>query len=173
MLNNYFDQSSERLTYRKIVESDIDTWVHFFEDNPSLHFLGVDTSLSNLTLTTDWINKQFFRYENEGFGHLAVIEKCTGLHIGMAGILEREIEGKRHFEIAYSLLPNSWGKGYGTEIALNLKKYGLENKISEKFISIIHKDNIASQKIAQKNGMKIISEINFMGIDAFLFETEL
>ncbi len=62
MLNNYFDQSSERLIYRKIVESDIDTWVHFFEDNLSLHFLGVDTSLSNLTLVTDWINKQFFRY---------------------------------------------------------------------------------------------------------------
>jgi len=173
MLNNYFNQESERLYFRKLIESDVETWVHFFEKNPNPHFLGLDPSLSHRKLATDWINRQFERYDSEGFGHLAVIEKSSGLHIGMGGILERQIEGKKHFEIAYSLMPNSWNKGYGTEIALNFKKYGLENNIADKFISIIHKDNIASQKVALKNGMKIISEINFMGIDAFLFETEI
>ena len=173
MLNNYFDQSSERLVYRRIIVEDIETWKPFFEKNPNPHFLGLDTSLSPTKLATDWINRQFERYGYEGLGHLAVIEKSSGIHIGMGGLLKREIEGVIYFEIAYSLMPEYWGKGYGTEIAIQLKRFGFENQIADEFISIIHKDNIASQKIAQKNGMKIISEINFMGLDAFLFETEL
>ena len=41
---DYFNHESERLTFRKLSESDIDSWLEFFENNNTLHFLGMDPS---------------------------------------------------------------------------------------------------------------------------------
>lgn len=168
---DYFSQQSARLTFRALTENDIDSWLEFFTGNDRLAFLGIDVNKDYRQLATEWILKQLERYETDGFGHLAVIEKSSGAFIGMGGVLVRELDGEKIFEIAYSLKPAYWNQGFGTEIAQQLKQFGLENQISTNFISIIHKQNEASMHVARKNGMKILRETNFMGMEVFIFET--
>ncbi len=164
----YFNQETERVILRKLTMSDVEKWTGFFVDNQMLKYVGVDMSKSPSTLATDWIYKQLERYENQGLGHLAAIEKKSGEFIGVSGIIPREVDGKAEMEISYSLKQEFWGKGFATEISTQLKKFGLENNISNKFVSIIDKENTASINVAIKNGMKILSETKYLGMDVFI-----
>lgn len=166
---DYFNQKSERLIYRKLSENDIESWIEFFESNDRLHFLGVDSDKDYHKLASEWIFKQLDRYQTQGLGHLAVIEKTTGKFIGMGGILLREFDNEIHYEISYSLKPTYWNLGYGTEIASQMKKFGKLNKISKTFISIIDKRNIQSINVARKNGMTLLNETIFLGLDVYIF----
>lgn len=166
---NYYSQETERLFLRKLTEADIETWAEFFVDNPDGRFVAVDFSLDKLSSSKFWIDKQLERYANNQFGLLAAIDKASGNFIGMGGILTRELNGKAEFEIGYSLLPAFWGKGYATEIAVQMKRFGLANNISDKFISIIHKENEASMNVARKNGMTNLRESTFLGMEVFVF----
>lgn len=166
---DYFNQESERLKFRKLNLDDINAWTSFFENNDRLTFLGIDITKDPRTLSTEWIHKQLERYKNEGLGHLAVIEKDTGNFIGMGGILPRILNEKPEYEIAYSLKPNYWGKGYGTEIAQQMRLFGTEKGIATSFISIIHKDNKASKHVATKNGMKVQYKTEFMGMKVYVY----
>lgn len=170
---DYFNQTSERLLYRKLEEADIKSWAEFFIDNDSLPYLGIpDLSKSNEALAEEWIVMQFERYKTIGLGHLATIEKSSGKFIGMCGIIPREVKENKEFEIAYSLKPTFWGKGYGTEMATQMKTFGLQDKIANRFISIIDKRNTASIHVAKKNGMTILYDTEYLGMDVFVFGTD-
>lgn len=49
-------------------------------------------------------------YKN-GLGLFVLIEKETGIRIGHAGLVKRQIDGKEEIEIGYWLLPRYWEKG--------------------------------------------------------------
>ena len=106
---NYFQQETKRLHLRKLTQDDIPTWTEFFVDNDRLKFLGIDVTKDSQTLATEWIQSQLKRYENQGLGFLALIEKETNNFIGLAGILPREINETTEYEIAYSLKKEFWG----------------------------------------------------------------
>lgn len=168
----YFNQETERVLFRKVTMSDVEIWSEFFINNEMLKFVGIDMSKEPEVLATEWISRQLERYESHGLGHLAVVEKQTGNLIGMSGIIPREVDGKNEIEIAYSLKQEFWGKGYATEIATHLKKFGLENGISNRFVSIIAKENTASINVAKKNDMAILYETNYLGMDVFVLGVE-
>ncbi len=166
---DYFKQESTRLHFRKLTENDIPTWIEFFENNDSLGYLGIDLSNPKETLAKNWILKQLDRYSNQGFGHLAVEIKATNEFIGMGGILPRELHGRKEYEIAYSLLPKFWKQGFGTEIAQTMRDFGFQHIETDRFISIIDKENLASIHVAKKNGMQILFETEFLGMSVYVF----
>ena len=170
---NYFNQETKRLKLRRLTLDDIPTWTEFFINNDRLRFLGIDTTKDSKILATEWIQSQLKRYENQGLGFLALIEKETNSFVGLAGILPREINETTEFEIAYSLKPQFWKKGFATEVAIQLKEFGLNNKIAPRLISIIDKENIDSIKVANKNKMNILYEIdNYLGMNVYVFGIE-
>jgi ribosomal-protein-alanine N-acetyltransferase len=170
---SYFNQETDRLYLRKLTLEDVPTWTEFFVNNDRLQYLGIDITKEHSVLATDWIENQLKRYETQGLGFLAAIEKETGNFIGLGGILPREINDGVLYEIAYSLKSNFWGKGYATEIANQMRNFGKENKIASQFVSIIHKENLDSIKVANKNEMKISYEIeDYLGMNVYVFETK-
>ena len=172
--NSYFHQESERLIFRALNLEDIPLWVEFFHENPYTHFVGVDPSKNEtpLDISKEWIKRQLERYEKDGYGMLAVIEKSSGDFIGMTGIISREVEGVNEKEIGYSYMPKTWGKGYATEAAIQMHKFGIENKLNDRFISMIHLENIASMRVAKKNGMKPLFETFFQNMNCMVYGTE-
>ncbi|MFT5982465.1 MAG: ribosomal-protein-alanine N-acetyltransferase [Ulvibacter sp.] len=166
---NYFNQESERLRMRKLTKEDIPSWVDFFHKNDHLKYLGMDLSKSYEALAKEWIEAQLERYENQGLGHLAIELKSTGAFIGMGGILPRLLNGNDEHEIAYSLKPKYWGKGYATEIAQTMKSFGCGNIDAERFISIIDIENIGSANVARKNGMEVLFKTEYAGMDVDVY----
>lgn len=169
---NYFNQQSERLVFRKLTKEDIPSWIEFFENNKFLGFLGVDVSKSSSELATEWIEMQLWRYQNQGFGHLAVILKDTNEFIGVGGILPREIQGHQEYEIAYSLKSEFRGRGFATELAKNMVAFAQKNVSAYRFISIIHIATMNSIRVAEKNGMTAgeLTEFNGMPVSFWFIE---
>ncbi len=169
---NYFNQQTERLKFRKLSVDDIEIWTDFFTDNDRLRFLGLDLSKSAEIHAKEWIEKQLERYENDNLGLLALELKENNELIGVCGIIPRILNEKEEFEIGYSILPRYWKRGYASEAAVQMRLFGFENVTKNRIISIIHKENIDSMNVAVKNGMKILFETEFQGMDVFIYGIE-
>jgi RimJ/RimL family protein N-acetyltransferase len=170
--NDYFNQKSDRLIFRKLTKNDIVSWAEFFINNDRLHFLGMDLSRSKEILAEEWIMTQFDRYVDKGLGHLAVEIKESKTFIGLCGVIPRVIEGENEYEIAYSIKPTFWKKGFGTEMAKQMKSYGKEHIDTQRFISIIHIDNVDSINVAKKNGMEVLYRTEYLGMTVDVYGIE-
>ncbi len=165
-----FPIESERLYYRPITKEDTKPWEAFFIDNPGLHFVGINAPKSPREESIIWTERQMKRYEETGIGMLAAVEKSTHQMIGNVGLILREnIMGEDFFEIGYSVIPSCWGKGYASEMAIRFRQYFEEEGLDEQVISIIHIDNVGSQRVAEKNGMTQGPEFDFLGSPCYRY----
>ena len=58
-------------------------------------------------------------------------------------------------ELGYRLLTHYWGKGFATEAAIAMKTYAFNEMDLTRLISLIETENIASIRVAEKNGFKL------------------
>lgn len=150
------EQETERLIFRRLKESDFDTWLQFCANEGSIKYM---TSLQEIQDPIErckiWFERVFNRYEKGLGGMNVLINKATNEFVGQCGLLIHEIDGKEELEIGYSLMPHQQGKGYAIEAAIKCKQFAFEHQLSNSLISLIHLDNMASAKVAMKNGMEI------------------
>lgn len=84
---------------------------------------------------------------------LAVILKSEHKLIGNCGI-RKENSFSDEAELGYEISPSYWGKGYATEAASNILKFGFEDLKLYRIYSRCIAENIASKTVLQKIGMK-------------------
>lgn len=125
----------------------------------------------------DWINRQLIRYEEDGFGLWAVIDKSSGELIGQCGLTMQNIGGGMYgVEVGYLFNKKVWHCGYATETARACKQYAFEKLGCGKVYSIIRDTNRASQAVAERNGMRIEGTFvkHYYGIDMphYLYSVE-
>lgn len=99
--------------------------------------------------------------------------KTTGNLIGLCGLLIQTVGGIQELEIGYSVLPQYWYKGYATEAAKKCREFAFGNKLAESLISIIHIDNIPSQRVAIKNGMYLDKTTTYTNNQVHIFRVFL
>ncbi len=163
-------RTTDRLLIRKLEESDINFWKDFFIDNPSLPYLGINETLPPEQNAREWIELQFKRYAEKQYGHHALVNKDSGEFLGMCGLLTQKIEDREEIEIGYSLLPNSWGKGYASEASQFFRDFGFEHENLDHIISVIDIRNTASQKVAVRNGMILDRQIKYGDLDVYIYQ---
>ncbi len=144
---------TERLSFRLLTPDDFDIWVPLFKEKNVALFLGLDVTLSPTGLCKAWFDKAFNRYENDLGGMNVLIDKQTNQFIGQCGILVQTVDDVERLEVGYSILPKFWNQGYAFEAANTCKNYAFENNFTDSLISVVHIDNIGSEKVAIKNGM--------------------
>lgn len=162
------NQETVRLIFRNIQASDVDEWMNFFTD-PKTYLYWPEGRGTPKEECKKFYDKQFYRYENELGGMNALIEKSSGALVGHAGLLVQEVDEKEELEVAYSLLPGYWNKGYAIEAARKCKLFAFENNFAESLISIISLPNIPSQKVAIKNSMTIEKQTVYKNIPVYIF----
>lgn len=115
----------------------------------------------------EWLEKTLSRYQKDGFALWAVIDKATGEFLGEAGITLQLVEGEECLEIGYLFKRKHWHKGYAIEVAKKCKEYAFDNLQAEKVCSIIKHNNYPSQKVAEKNGLRVQKYVTkkYMGKD--------
>jgi len=105
-----------------------------------------------------------------GFGMWAVEHKETGALIGRVGFFEPE--DWPGFELAWLLDKPFWGKGLATEAAKVALKYGFQELHKPKVISLIAKNNIRSENVAKRIGMKKEKTLVWRGVNVSLYAKE-
>jgi RimJ/RimL family protein N-acetyltransferase len=93
-------------------------------------------------------------------GLWATTHKETGRFIGRCGLLPWEIEGVQEVEVAYTISEGFWGKGLASEAARGIVQYAFDDLNLTRLVCLIEPENIASQKVAQRMGMRLEKKIN-------------
>ena len=145
-------QETERLRFRRVVSKDFDAWLPFYFNPKSTQFWhGLPEN--PVEACQQQFDRVFERYQNNLGGMNALILKETNRLIGLCGLLVQEVDQQPELEIGYSILPCHWLKGFAFEAAHKCKSYAFKHVLAKSLISIIHVDNLPSQKVALKNGM--------------------
>ena len=142
---------TKRLILRKLTREDFGDVCKLLQDSVVMY--AYEGAFSEQEVL-DWLDKQFRRYVNDGFGLWGVVEKNTGELIGQCGITLQEYDGGQVPEVGYLLRKEFWHKGYATEAAIACKEYAFEVLGFREVYSIIRDTNIASQNVALRIGMK-------------------
>jgi RimJ/RimL family protein N-acetyltransferase len=145
-------QTTERLLFRNIQPSDFNDWLPFYREPKSTQFWeGLPEN--PIEACQAQFDRIFERYENDLGGMNALILKESGQLVGICGLLVQTVDNTEELEIGYSVLPKFWLRGFAFEAAQKCKEYAFEQNYANSLISIIHVDNVPSQKVALKNGM--------------------
>jgi RimJ/RimL family protein N-acetyltransferase len=88
-----------------------------------------------------------------GFG-LWIWYNREGRTVGRGGIRHATIDGADKIEIAYSIIPEFWGRGFATEIALEAVKIAATLQIRE-LAAFTLEGNAASLRVMKKVGFRL------------------
>ena len=148
------EQETSRLKFRQLEQDDFETWLKLFQEKEVAGFLGFGNIPTPEGQCEEWFKIQENRYANNLGGMNVLIDKETNKLVGQCGLLVQEVDGIKELEIGYSILSEFRNKGYASEAAQKCRDFAFESDFTESLISIIHVDNIRSEKVALKNGMK-------------------
>ena len=71
--------------------------------------------------------------------------------VGFCGL--RHLDGGPEVEVLYGISPAEWGRGYATEIAQAILRYGFETAGLTRIWGIADAENLASRRVLEKIGM--------------------
>ena len=165
-------QVSERLLFRKVMPNDFELWLPFHQDpRSSQYWEGLPTD--PFIACKAQFDTIFERYEKELGGMNALIHKSTNAFIGMCGLMVQTVDHLEELEIGYSILPKFWKQGYATEAATRCIEHAIAYTLADSLISIIHVDNLPSQKVALKNGMVLDNTTTYRNNPVHIFRIVL
>jgi RimJ/RimL family protein N-acetyltransferase len=118
-----------------------------------------------------WIAWNRENYATHGFG-LWVVETHDGSFVGDCGLTLQEIEGDRHVEVGYHVHLHLRGQGLATEAAAAVRRAASDAAIPH-LVAIIRPENLPSQRVAQKIGLRLERQVFKGGGDALVFGADL
>jgi ribosomal-protein-alanine N-acetyltransferase len=159
---------SARLITQKLTESHILPWADFFKDKEAIeYFPSYDGT--DLERSKSWMERQLMRYTENRYGMQALLDKKSNEFIGQCGLLAQEVDGIAELEVGYHIFKRHWGQGYAPEAARLFINFAFENNLSDSIISIIHVNNLRSQRVADKNGLTREKQTKWLDLDVYIY----
>ena len=160
---------TKRLILRVMRKEDYDSMLKVFTDEKVMKSFNL-RSFDRLQMQ-NWMEKNLDHQKECGYGLYSVLLKANQELIGDCGLEHTEFEGKPCVEIGYDFLSKYWNQGYATEAAKAVKNYAIEKLDidSRELCSFIRIHNRASQRVAEKIGMKIIKQYEVHEVKYFLY----
>ncbi|MCI9405900.1 MAG: GNAT family N-acetyltransferase [Oscillospiraceae bacterium] len=165
-----FQLETPRLVLREMTWEDYPALCRILQDDQVMYAYE---GAFDQAQTQAWLQKQRIRYESLGFGLWAAVLKETGEMIGQCGLTMQDWKDRQVLEIGYLFQKAFWHQGYAAEAAQACKAYAFQTLKAEAVFSIIRDTNLASQRVARRNGMEIVDSAvrHYRGVDMphFLF----
>jgi [ribosomal protein S5]-alanine N-acetyltransferase len=157
---------TSRLVLRPFGEEDIGRLAELMANRDFMRF-----SLGPYTLKqTQSVLQKFLFWNQAGLpSQFGVILRINNELIGYCGFFHWHLDGADEIEIGYRLHPDYWNRGLASEAAQAVRDHAFRDLNLPRVISLIHPDNIASRRVAEKNGMKTERETVFRGFPTLVF----
>jgi len=141
-----------------LFQLDSDPEVHRYLGNKPVENKGQIIAMIN------FIRQQYVDY---GIGRWAIVDKESNNFIGWTGLkLVREFTNSHinYYDLGYRLIQKYWGKGFATEAAKASIDYGFEKLNLNEIYAMADCENIKSNNVLTKNGLKFIVTFDLDGI---------
>ena len=157
---------TERLTLRMFREEDLESYAEICADAEVMRYLNKGKPF---TRAESWRQMAFLvgHWQLRGYGNWAVEERASGCLIGRIGFLNPE--GWPGFEIGWTLGREFWGKGYAIEGARRALQYAFTELDRDHVISLIHPENRASIRVAERLGEKREGQTEILGTEVLIY----
>ncbi|WP_018476558.1 GNAT family N-acetyltransferase [Pontibacter roseus] len=151
-MSPYKSFETERLLLKPTSEEDAPFLLGLLNTPKWLQYIG-DRNVKSVEDAQVYIrNRMTPQLERLGFSNYTIIRKSDGVKVGVCGLYDRE--GLEGIDIGFAFLPEHEGKGYAFEAASEIKRAGVEEFGIGQIRAITAKDNIASQKLLEKLGLR-------------------
>lgn len=158
---------TERLRLRPFRHDDIDDYAAMNADPEVLRYLS--SGCSPWERDRAWRHMAFLvgHWELVGAGMWAMEQRESGTFVGMTGFAEPE--GWAGFELAWTLARRWWGCGYATEGARAALDHAFRVLKKDRVISLIHPQNQASIRVAERLGESLQGHSDLKGTDYLVY----
>lgn len=156
-----------RLRFRELGMDDLD-FVAMMLGDPEVSFY-YERSFTRQDAEA-WLQRQLDRYRLDGHGLWLVVDRASGMSVGQVGLAIQEVEDVREPELAWLLHRPYWGCGYATEAGAAARDAAFERWHYPRVISLIRPVNLASQRVAERIGLRPGRLVQFHGFAHIVFE---
>lgn len=105
----------------------------------------------------EWIAWNERNYAEHGHG-LWIIETLIGEFVGDCGLTWQEVNGASKLEVGYHIGVEWQGRGLATEAAAACRDFARAHVETDELVAIVHPDNRASERVAEKIGMHRVAD---------------
>ncbi len=156
---------TDRLLMRTFEEEDLDQYAAIMADPEVVRYLGHDP----LSREDAWRSMAVFLGHERlrGWTNNAVIEKSTGRLLGRCGLWQPE--GWPGLEVGWTFGRFAWGQGFATEAGTAWRDWAFEVLGANELLSVVHRDNQRSARVAQRIGHEAWRELEVRGNPCVLF----
>ena len=156
-----------RLALREIVLGDLDFMAEMLGNPQVMEYWPKCYSRQE---SHQWLLKQQIRYRQDGYGYWLVLEKEKLQPVGQVGLMKMKIEEQEEIALGYIIHPQFWKEGFAFEASKACIDYAFSDLDAKRVIALIRPENIPSQKVAEKLGMKHSGEVVYAGYRHLIFE---
>ena len=150
-----------RIKLRNWQAKDLPRWIAMNSDPVTLKYFPRTYTNTESEISFERISKFLELHE---FGVWAAEEKESANFMGFIGLSEQHLEGISFtpcIEIGWRLDKAFWGRGYATEGALEVLKFGQENLKIDQIFSYTARINTPSINVMKKIGLAARPELDF------------
>lgn len=155
-----------RLRFREMTAADLDDMAALLSDPAVMTFYPAPKTRDEAAAWIEWNRRN---YAQHGYG-LWIVETRAGDFVGDCGLTWQEVDGVPLLEVGYHVRTELQGNGLATEAAAACRDFAREHightghtgrtghtGVAD-LVAIIHPDNRASERVAQKIGMARVGE---------------
>ena len=158
------------LTLRPLRAEDASVLHQLYQDEGVLRYFP-RTTPPPLENVLRFITNQAAHWEENGCGNLAIqLRGGNGEMMGWAGV--ELIPDTGETEVGYLLGRPYWGGGYATQAALAVLRDGFNRLPVEQVIGLTHPENIASQRVLEKCGLRYWDRKTYFGMEMCRYRVE-
>ena len=143
-----------RLRFREMTPADVDAMAALLGDPDVMRFYPAPKTREQAEA---WIAWNQANYARHGYG-LWIIETLAGDFVGDCGLTWQQVNGESKLEVGYHVATRWQGRGFATEAARACRDYARAHVDTSELVAIVHPDNRASQRVAEKIGMHRVED---------------
>ena len=157
---------TERLVLRMFGNDDLAAYHAICSDSEVMEFIGQGKTMTRIEAWRH-LATVLGHWQLRGYGSWAVEEKSSGKLIGRVGFINpADWPG---LELGWALGRASWGLGYATEAARAALEHGFCVFGFTRVISLIHRENTRSVRLAERLGAVADGTTELLGIRVLVY----
>jgi RimJ/RimL family protein N-acetyltransferase len=140
-----------RLLLSRPRQSDFDDLLRMHQDPQAMATLG---GLRSAEETVGVLERMMAHWDKYGYGWWMARDPDGGRFAGRGGLRHVPVEGRDEVEVGYGFMPEYWGRGLATELALECVRIAFTRLRLPELVSFTLPTNRASRRVMEKCGFR-------------------
>jgi RimJ/RimL family protein N-acetyltransferase len=117
----------------------------------------------------DGLRTKIEHWDQHGFGLWLLRDRATGAMVGRGGLQHTFVGGYSEVEVGWSIVPERWGQGLATELALLSVDVAFTDLGLHEIVAFTQPDNLASRRVMEKAGFAYERDVIHVGLPHVLY----